>query len=198
MQDPEVVVNLIAHGTRRRILELLERSPRALSVDEVAAAIAVHRTVAATHLGHLAEAGLLEATDERRSRGRPRRRYRALSAADVSWPPRRHRQLALTLAAALAGMGAEGAAAARTAGRAFGRSLVRLEDLGAKYELAPDGIVHAQPCVFREVCLEAGPIVCLTHAAIIEGALDSACEPLGRESGGCAYQRVFSDSATVG
>lgn len=188
MQQPEAFVNLIADATRRRVLTLLAGAEAGLTVDDVAQAAGVHRTVAASHLQRLAGAGLVDVTDERGGRGRPRRRYRATEAAEVAVPARRHRELAEVLASALTALGEPGHAAATEAGRAFGRRLGALARLGARYERAPAGELVATPCVFREACRDAGPIVCRAHAAIIEGALGEPCRPLGPRPGGCAFE----------
>src|SRR2546430_9962183 len=96
------LIRALADPTRRRILTSVQGRPEAVTVDEVAAAQGVHRTVAFEHLELLARLGLLVRDSRAGFRGRPARTYRfAGEAAEVSYPPRQHRLLAGLLAAAI-------------------------------------------------------------------------------------------------
>lgn len=187
MQHPEPDVNLLAEGTRRRIFELLVPAPAGLTVDEVATAVDVHRTVAAGHLRRLVAGGLVSVASEPVGRGRPRHRFRALGAAEFSVPVRRTGLLARLLGQALRDLGAAGEGSARRAGAEYGATGGALTALGGGYTVADGGRLLAEPCVFRETCLEVGPLVCAVHASIIGAALGAGCRPLGRTPGGCAY-----------
>ena len=193
------LLRALADPTRRRILAWLEAGGTA-TVDEVAAAAAVHRTVAFEHLELLADHGLVERASRSGFRGRPARTYRAArEAAEISYPPRQHRLLASLLAGAIAG-GAE----PRDAGRAYGGRLAagsrseveaigRLDPLGGRYEVKGDRI-EAHNCVFREACDAGRQVVCAVQAGLLEGALaeagvERAVEPMGPDDGGgCRFQ----------
>jgi predicted ArsR family transcriptional regulator len=194
------ILRAVTDPTRRRILSYIEIRDEAVTVDEVAAAHGLHRTVAFDHLELLAELGLLARRDRPGSRGRPARTYRLSGyAVEASYPPRQYRLLASLLAAA--GMSKT---AARRAGEGHGRRLAggttsdaeaigRLEPLGARYELHPGGI-RARNCVFAEACAEARAVVCELQAGLLLGALAAAGSeraviaqgPDGR--GGCEYR----------
>ncbi len=194
--------------TRRTILLDFYDDPRDRTVDEVAAAVGVHRTVAFQHLERLLAFGYL-ATYRRRGgrRGKPAKVYRlARGPIEVSHPARRHRQLAGLLARALDRLGSAGHAAGRDAGRDYGRSLgpahpasdvlaalVPLEALGSRYVVEPGGVLVAANCVFREACEDSPQVVCGLHAGMLEGVLAAGGQPhtvapLGpRPEKGCAF-----------
>lgn len=193
--------------TRRRILLGFYDNPVARTIDDVASAAGVHRTVAFQHLERLAALGYLT-TDQRRGfRGKPAKVYRlARGPVELSHPARLHRQLAGLLARALDRLGGAGRAAGRDAGRDFGGSLgvqraaaglddalVPLAGLGGRYVLEPEGVLAATNCVFREACVEAPQVVCGLHAGMLEGVLAAAGQPhrvlpLGPRPGdGCAF-----------
>src|ERR1700716_1046651 len=97
------LIRALADPTRRRILTSLQARPEAVTVDEVAEAQGIHRTVAFEHLELLARPGLLVRGPRSGSPGRPARTYRfGGEAAEVSYPPRQHRLLAGLLAGAVA------------------------------------------------------------------------------------------------
>jgi predicted ArsR family transcriptional regulator len=194
------LLRALTDPTRRRILSYVETRDEAVTVDEVAVAHGLHRTVAFDHLELLAELGLLARRDRPGSRGRPARTYRLSGyAVEASYPPRQYR----LLASLLAGAGLS-KTVARRAGEVHGRRLAdgskseaeavgRLEPLGARYELVPGGI-RARNCVFAEACAEARAVVCELQAGLLVGALAAAGSeqtviaqgPNGR--GGCEYR----------
>lgn len=171
-----------------------------MTVDEVAGAHGIHRTVAFEHLELLAGLGLLVPDSRAGFRGRPARTYRiAGGAAEISYPPRQYRLLAGLLADAIAS-GTE----PERAGEAYGRRLAigsrseaeavaRLEPIGGQYELVGSQI-QARNCVFREACDSAREVVCGAQAGLLEGALAAAgsnrkLTPLGPDaSGGCRFE----------
>jgi predicted ArsR family transcriptional regulator len=194
------LLRALADPTRRRILTSLHARPEAVTVDEVAAAQGLHRTVAFEHLELLARLGLLVRDSRAGFRGRPARTYRfAGEAAEVSYPPRQHRLLAGLLAEAIAG-GTE----PKRLGEAYGRQLVlgsrreseaiaRLEPLGAGYEMIGNHI-QARNCVFHEACASAREVVCGVQAGLLQGALAAAGSdryvvPQGPDhGGGCGFE----------
>ena len=201
----ERTLRALGDTTRRTIfLDFLD-DPRDRTVDEVAAAAGVHRTVAFNHLERLAELGYL-ATDRRRgTRGKPAKVYRLRAGAvELSYPARLHRNLASLLASAIGRLGSAGRAASREVGLEFGRSLAGpaegvsealapVEALGGRYVLESPDVLVADNCVFQEACQESRDVVCGLHAAMLEGALTAAghardVAPLGPRTGrGCAF-----------
>jgi predicted ArsR family transcriptional regulator len=196
----------LGDGTRRRILLGFYEDPAGRTVDQVAAAVGVHRTVAFQHLERLAALGYL-ATDRRRGvPGKPAKVYHlAEGPVELSQPARLHRQLAGLLATALGRFGGAGRAAGREVGMDFGRSLGRpasgvrealapLEALGGRYALEPGATtLVARNCVFQEACRQWPEVVCGVHAGTLEGLLGAAGHgrrvgPIGpRPDGGCAF-----------
>jgi DeoR family suf operon transcriptional repressor len=70
---------------RRALLVALRKRGEARA-DELAAALAITASAVRQHLAPLAAAGLVEHSDERAGRGRPRRVYRLTGAADALFP----------------------------------------------------------------------------------------------------------------
>ncbi|HKW73244.1 MAG TPA: helix-turn-helix domain-containing protein [Candidatus Dormibacteraeota bacterium] len=187
--------------TRRDILLRFYSDRKARSVDEVARAAGVHRSVAFDHLERLVALGYLEVDRRRGLPGKPAKIYRLSGGPlQISHPMRRYDVLALALARSLELSGDAGRSAMKQAGRSFGRGLARpgartlaaslepLIEMGAEYEDHQDGRVACRNCLFAEVCGRV-PTVCLFHAGVIEGLTGAAVEALGfREPEGCAYQ----------
>ena len=198
---------LLALGdrTRRTILLDFLDDPRDRTVDEVAAAAGIHRTVAFNHLERLAGLEYLTTDRRRGTRGKPAKVYRlAIGAVELSYPARLHRHLAGRLATAVGRLGRAGRAATREVGLEFGRSLGRpaggvgealapLEALGGRYVLESPDVLAAANCLFWEACEESREVVCGLHAAMLEGALAAAGHPRGvvplgpRAARGCAF-----------
>jgi predicted ArsR family transcriptional regulator len=174
------LLRALADSTRRRILSSLQARPEAVTVDEVASAQGIHRTVAFDHLELLARLGLLVRGSRSGFPGRPARTYRfGGEAAEVSYPPRQHRLLAGLLAEAIAG-----GTAPKRLGEAYGRRLAlgtgseseaiaRLEPLGADYQVVGNHI-QARNCIFQEACISARKVVCGVQAGLFQGALAAA------------------------
>src|ERR1700730_4022453 len=189
-----------ADSTRRRILSSLQAQPEAVTVDEVASAQGIHRTVAFDHLELLARLGLLVRGSRSGFPGRPARTYRSGGeAADVSYPPRQHRLLAGLLAEAIAGK-----TKPKRLGEAYGRQLAvgtrseseaiaRPEPLGADHPVVGNQI-QARNCVFQEACVSAREVVCGVQAGLLQGALAAAGSnrdvvPQGPDGGGgCNFE----------
>ncbi len=201
--------------TRRDILLRFYADRRALTVDEVARASGIHRTVAFDHLERLVALGYLEVDRRRGFPGKPAKIYRLTAGpVQISHPMRRYDVLAEALARSFGEMDADGAQAMKLAGLALGRSLARprtssltealepLSDMGGEYETANGDNIVCLNCLFAEVCRRV-PDICLFHAGVIEGltgvgVLDDAdgvdgqvveVEPLGFRDPGCAYIR---------
>jgi predicted ArsR family transcriptional regulator len=194
------LLQALADPTRRRILTSLQSRTDAVTVDEVSAEQAIHRSVAFEHLELLARLGLLVPGSRTGFRGRPARTYRAVGeAAEISYPPRQHRLLAGLLAAAIRG-GIEPMRAGESYGRRLAagsgsevEAMARLEALGARYELTGSRI-QASNCVFREACDSAREVVCGVQAGLLKGALAAAgvdrdVTPRGPDAvGGCGFE----------
>jgi predicted ArsR family transcriptional regulator len=194
------LLRALADPTRRSILESVQGRDEPITVDEVASAQGVHRTVAFEHLELLADLGLLVRGSRAGLRGRPARTYRAAGqAAEISHPARQHRLLATLLADAIA-RGTE----PRRAGEDYGHRLAagsesgaeaiaRLDELGARYQVTGNQ-VWSRNCVFREACDSAREVVCAVQAGALQGALaaagvDMTVTPKGPDPrGGCRFE----------
>ena len=202
--DMERALGALKDFTRRDILLRFyaDRQPR--SVDEVASATGIHRSVAFDHLERLVGLGYLEAERRRGLPGKPAKIYRLTAGPlQISHPMRRYDIVAEALARSFDEMGEVGKRAITQIGRALGRDLAvpqpaslgaalePLVEMGAEYEDAHEGHVGGVACVnclFAEVCRRA-PSLCLFHAGLIEGLTGASVESLGfRDPAGCAYQ----------
>jgi predicted ArsR family transcriptional regulator len=204
--------------TRRDILLRFYADRRPRSVDEVADAAGIHRSVAFDHLERLVALGYLESERRRGLPGKPAKMYRLTAGpVQISHPMRRYDVLAEALARGMQSMGEGGPRAVREAGRSLGASLARrgvrsvtaalepLTEMGADYEVAPGGVT-CHNCLFAEVCRRA-PVICSFHAGLLEGILEDSglperVEALGfRGPSGCAYAfagRVRDSRAAAG
>lgn len=203
--DMERALGALRDFTRRDILLRFysDRKPR--SVDDVAQAAGIHRTVAFEHLERLVALGYLEVERRRGLPGKPAKIYRLTAGpVQISHPMRRYDVLAEALAISYQRMGDRGIQAMRDAGYALGTNLGRagasstasalepLSEMGGEYGVGPRGSINCTNCLFAEVCRRA-PIVCSFHAGLITGLLDrtglqSDVEALGpRDPDGCAY-----------
>jgi predicted ArsR family transcriptional regulator len=199
------LVAALRDPTRRSILLAFYADATPRSVDEVAAAAGVHRTVAFGHLERLLALGFL-GTDRRRGLpGKPAKLYRLVAGPlELHHPARQFATLAGLLAEGLQQFGAPGVEVARQAGRRQGAALathsasnpadalVPLAVLGADYMVETDRVV-ARTCIFQEACAAAPEVVCNLHAGVIEGALEAAgtprqVEPCGDTMTPCAYR----------
>jgi predicted ArsR family transcriptional regulator len=192
--------------TRRDILLRFYADRRARSVDDVARAAGIHRSVAFDHLERLVALGYLEVERRRGLPGKPAKIYQLTAGPlQISHPIRRYDVLAEALARSIDGIGGEGGKVAfKLAGRTFGRTLAMpgvatlaaalepLTDMGGDYDLGHAGRIDCVNCLFAEVCLRV-PSICLFHAGVIEGltgrdGLRSEVKSLGpREEGACAF-----------
>jgi predicted ArsR family transcriptional regulator len=199
-------ISALQDRTRRRILLDFYVHRREWTVDDVAKAVGVHRTVAHAHLERLVALGYLTSGQRRGKFGKPAKLYRlAGPRIELSFPIRRFARLASALADSLQKRGQDGIREAREAGRFYGQSLAtkradsaqvvlrQLSPLGAEYALT-DHEVLARNCIFREACAVAEAVVCELHAGLLEGAFQQAglalrTEPLlNYEQNGCRYR----------
>ena len=194
--------------TRRDILLRFYADHKPRSVDDVARAASIHRSVAFDHLERLVALGYLEVERRRGLPGKPAKIYR-LSAGplQISHPMRRYDVLAEALTRSMSETSDDGGRQAMLdAGRSFGRGLARpaprsvaaaLEpviEMGGEY--AVDGPrISCTNCLFAEVC-RRNPVICVFHAGVIEGLTGrdgghSSVRSLGFEGrNGCAYELV--------
>ncbi len=195
--DMERALGALRDFTRRDILLRFYTDRKARSVDDVANAAGIHRSVAFDHLERLVALGYLEVERRRGLPGKPAKIYR-LSAGplQISHPMRRYDVLAEALARAL------DRRAITAAGRSLGESLARrsvaasmsaalepMIEMGAEYEVARGGGIVCTNCLFAEACRRS-PGICFFHAGIIEGLTGhEGVDALGFHNAfGCAYQ----------
>lgn len=124
----------------REALLYVRGSPGAVTADDAAAELGVHRSVARSRLERLAGAGLLETSFERRSgragpgAGRPAKLYSAAPEQEaLEVPPRRFPALLARLVDAIPPEGRE--QALRRVGEDFGRDLARAAGLRPRKRL---------------------------------------------------------------
>ena len=205
--DIDRTISALQDRTRRRILLDFYLHQAEWTVDDVAKAVGVHRTVAHRHLERLVALGYLATGQRRGKSGKPAKLYRlAGQQIDLSYPVRRFARLSGLLAEGLHQSGQEGILAAREAGRRYGASLVskpsdsvqsvlrQLGPLGADYVIADHDQVLARNCIFRQACAVAEDVVCELHAGLLEGAFQQSglavrTEAFGNYAEwGCAYR----------
>ena len=202
--DMERALGALRDFTRRDILLRFYADRKARTVDNVAEAAGIHRSVAFDHLERLVGLGYLESERRRGFPGKPAKVYRLTAGPlQISHPMRRYDVLAEALAKALQGLGDGGGQIVRQAGRALGLGLGRPEarslraalepllEMGAEYEVTGRSI-ECTNCLFAEVCRRA-PVICGFHAGLLEGVIERSgrtarVEALGfRDPNGCAY-----------
>jgi predicted ArsR family transcriptional regulator len=179
-------ISALQDRTRRRILlDFYVHRPE-WTVDDVAKAMGIHRTVAHGHLERLLALGYLSSGQRRGKYGKPAKLYwLAGPQIDFSYPVRRFARLASLLADSMQKRGPDGIREAREAGRLYGAALAskransrqavlrQLAPLGAEYALIDHEVV-ARNCIFREACAVAEGVVCELHAGLLEGAFQQA------------------------
>ena len=186
---------------RGEVLAVLRAAAAPLGVAETAERVGVHPNTVRFHLDALVADGLVERhPQEPAGRGRPRTVYAPRPGMDRGGS-RGYELLARMLLSRLAATGPEAPAAAREAGREWGRFLVGppppfnrpapeesaarlvglLDDLG----FAPDpeggpvpSRIRLRHCPFLELAEEYGQLVCPLHLALMQGALDELGAPL--------------------
>ena len=201
--DMERALGALRDFTRRDILLRFYTDRRPRSVDDVANAAGIHRSVAFDHLERLVALGYLEVERRRGLPGKPAKIYRLTAGPlQISHPMRRYDVLAEALARSLERHASDGGRGAmREAGRELGAALARagvtilpaalepMVEMGADYEMARGGELVCTNCLFAEACRRA-PTICFFHAGVVEGlAHRDGVRVLGfRNSFGCAYE----------
>lgn len=171
--DMERALGALRDFTRRDILLRFYTDHKPRSVDEVARAAGIHRSVAFDHLERLVALGYLEVQRRRGLPGKPAKIYRLTAGpVQISHPMRRYDVLAEALA--------RSASDIRGAGRSLGARIARprtastvaalepMVELGASYDVEVGGVIACTNCLFAEVCRRV-PAVCEFHAGVIEG-----------------------------
>lgn len=179
-------VSALADPLRRRVYELVVRSPDPLGHDAVAAALGVPRSTAAFHLTRLAGEGLLDVENRRLGartgpgQGRPAKLYRR--AADdlaVELPQRRYELAGRIMAEAIAAAEpARGAilGALRTAAASEGERLAEtsadlddaLERAGMEPMTEGDDVVLGV-CPFHSLAQDHPEVVCALNHSLVCG-----------------------------
>ncbi|HEY3069214.1 MAG TPA: helix-turn-helix domain-containing protein, partial [Gaiellaceae bacterium] len=177
----------LSDPSRVRILEVLQEAEAPLGARELGARVGLHLNTVRSHLRVLAEAGLVLARREERTRpGRPRILYEAAAEPLDERALASYRLLAQILASYLAGSERDPSARAEEAGRAWGAHLVRKpppftsiskeetidevvrlhEQFGFRPELrrAKSGReIVLKRCPFQEVATAYQAVVCPVH-----------------------------------
>jgi len=124
--DMERALGALRDFTRRDILLRFYADHKPRSVDDVAKAAKVHRSVAFEHLERLVSLGYLQSERRRGLPGKPAKIYRLTAGpVQISHPMRRYDVLAEALARSFQSLGDSGRIAIREAGRVYGAGLAR-------------------------------------------------------------------------
>lgn len=167
---------------RQAILEALRGARQGLDTNQLAERVDLHPNTIRWHLGVLTDAGLVQATPERRhGRGRPSVVHR-LTGEGSARGRDEYRLLATMLTDVVAADG-NGKARAYEAGVRWGRHL-RQGDPGADIAelLDQEGFAAEQQgdtiemrrCPFYALAEGAPQVICTLHHGIIDGALEEA------------------------
>jgi predicted ArsR family transcriptional regulator len=180
----------LADERRRRLVEELRGEYDGLDVQELARRLGLHQNTVRWHLGVLADAGIVESRPAPRSApGRPRILY--LLSRSATAPGRDEYRLLATILAGAVSEQEDGKAGAESAGRAWGRYLVRSPQPLARVSneqavgevvrlldeqgFAPhaDGTdVGMHRCPFHDLAEQHPDVVCAVHRGLISGALE--------------------------
>jgi predicted ArsR family transcriptional regulator len=165
---------------RRMILESLRRVHDGLDTNQLAECVNLHPNTVRWHLGLLTDAGLVQATPERRQRrGRPSIVHR-LTGEGIARGRDEYRLLATMLTDVVAG-DSDGAARAYEAGARWGRHLRQaapdatlaelLDHEGFAAEQRGDR-VEMRRCPFYALAHCSPQVICTLHHGVIDGVLD--------------------------
>lgn len=172
------------NGERQRqmILDALRHAPDGLDTNQLAEHVDLHPNTIRWHLGLLADAGLVQATPERRyGRGRPSIVHK-LTGEGIARGRDEYRLLATMLTDVVAADGS-GEARVYEAGRRWGRHLQQAEpDASLAHLLDQEGFeaeqhgdeVQMRRCPFYALAEGSPQVICTLHHGIIDGALDEA------------------------
>jgi len=206
--DFDRAVNALQDPTRRAILLDFYTSGAERTVDDVALASNIHRSVAFSHLERLVALGYLGTALRRGKSGKPAKLYRlGAPPIELSYPIRRFELLSMLLATSLTSVGQKAVEAVGQTARRFGASLIakptrsvrlaldQLNHLGAGYTVVHRNQVAAGNCVFRETCQKNPLVIRQLHAALLEGAfrqagIDRKVQHLECRGAGCSYRLI--------
>ena len=185
----------LSDPSRVQILKVVQEAETPLDARKLGTRLGLHVNTVRSHLRVLAEAGLVSARREARTRpGRPRVLYKATAEPLDAPAPASYRLLAQILASSLASSEHDPSARAEEAGRAWGAHLVdrpppftsiskeqtidqvvRLhEEHGFSPELrrAPSGQeIVLKHCPFHEAATTYPTVICSLHLGLVRGAL---------------------------
>ncbi len=176
----------LSDPSRVQILKVVQEAEVPLDARELGTRVGLHVNTVRSHLRVLAEAGLVSARREARTRpGRPRVLYEAPAEPLDAPPPASYRLLAQILASSLAGSERDPSARAEEAGRAWGAHLVdrpppftsiskEKKEHGFSPELrrAPSGQeIVLKHCPFHEAATTYPTVICSLHLGLVRGAL---------------------------
>ena len=185
----------LSDPSRVQILEVVQEAEAPLDARELGTRVGLHVNTVRSHLRVLAEAGLVSARREERTRpGRPRVLYEAAAEPLDAPAHASYRLLAQILASYLAGSERDPSARAEEAGQVWGAHLVRKpppftsiskqetidevvrlhEQFGFRPELrrAKSGQeILLKRCPFQEVATTYQAVICPVHLGLIRGAL---------------------------
>jgi len=164
------------------ILEALRSEHDGLDTARLAERLRLHPNTIRWHLGVLTDAGLVQATPERRhERGRPSIVHR-LTGEGIARGRDEYRLLATMLTDVVAGDG-DGEARAYEAGLRWGRHLqqgepgVSIADLldGEGFAAKQHGDrIEMRRCPFSELAESSPQVICTLHRGLIDGVLAEA------------------------
>jgi predicted ArsR family transcriptional regulator len=172
------------NGERQRqmILDALRSERDGLDTNQLAERLDLHPNTIRWHLGRLADAGLVQATPERRrGRGRPSVVHR-LTGDGIARGRDEYRLLATMLTDVVAADG-NGEARAYEAGVRWGRHLQQGEpDVDIIQLLDQEGFaaeqhgdeIEMRRCPFYALAEDSPQVICTLHHGIIDGALAAA------------------------
>lgn len=200
MEQPQSVAleqlryRALADPTRRRILRILEDMGEPVTVEQLSSLLSLHSNTVRGHLEALEKAALVERSLEKRSTpGRPRLLY---SAVDDPGPQGGgYRMLAEMLTTSLRVASDDPTAAAKEAGRAWGRRMVptdgatplsrqevlervtqMLVNLGFEPQRFDENggvVIDLRGCPFRDLARSQPEVVCALHYGLLEGAVEA-------------------------
>lgn len=149
----------LASPHRVKLLHILQRADEPLTVDALAAAVALHVNTTREHLDRLIAAGFVtRQPEDRATRGRPRLLYRAVDGRERGWPSAKCTVTGLPLAAS-----EEGQLDALDA---------HFDDLRLDPHIDHEALqVHLTGCPYYELATAETEIVCSVHLGVTRGVL---------------------------
>ncbi|MDA4895403.1 ArsR family transcriptional regulator [Streptomyces sp. MS2A] len=185
MANGAPVCGPISSYSRVRILHLVQsRSPR--TIGELTEATGLHANTIREHLQRLIEGGyVIQSTERRTTRGRPRTLYSAATGApDASSPVARRKVSAAAERGDLMRrlLRTERSELGREATYQLDALVEHLEESGFEPVVAEDGLrVELTPCPHAAARPEHRPVLCQVHLGLMQGVLAEAGGPLSAE-----------------